>query len=292
MPSSDLYLSRALAACFDGDGVGINAGDGGVGGSATDGLSAGEGTGGATGTVAGKTFTQDDLNRILADDRRKHQTQLAKVETTYKELLANNKSLSEKERSTLEENLATIQGQLRTKEQQANFEKKQLEEEFVVKLQGAEQQRQEWESRYRQETVERAIFDAAVGGDAYRPQQIINELRAYAKLVEVIDQKTSKATGKFKTVIEFPDVDRTTGEPTILTLSPEDAVKRMKELPELFGNMFRSNVVSGIGSNSATGGFAPGSGGKIDLRKLTPQQYREIRAKNPELLGLRPVGRR
>ena len=32
-------------------------------------------------------------------------------------------------------------------------------------------------------------------------------------------------------------------------------------------------------------------GGRIDVRKLTPQQYREIRAKNPELLGLAPKRR-
>ena len=60
----------------------------------------------------------------------------------------------------------------------------------------------------------------------------------------------------------------------------------MKELPDIWGNLFRSGVVSGIGSRSATGGLMPGQGGQIDVRKLTPQQYREIRAKNPELLGL------
>jgi hypothetical protein len=49
--------------------------------------------------------------------------------------------------------------------------------------------------------------------------------------------------------------------------------------------------VSGIGSSSATGGLMPGKGGQIDVRKLTPQQYREIRAKNPELLGLAPKRR-
>jgi hypothetical protein len=55
--------------------------------------------------------------------------------------------------------------------------------------------------------------------------------------------------------------------------------------------MFRSGVVSGIGSGSATGGLMPGQGGKIDVRKLTPTQYREIREKNPELLGLAPKRR-
>ena len=62
----------------------------------------------------------------------------------------------------------------------------------------------------------------------------------------------------------------------------------MKELPELYGNLFKSGVVSGIGGNSATGGLAPGANGQVDVRKLSPTQYREIREKNPELLGLRP----
>jgi hypothetical protein len=61
----------------------------------------------------------------------------------------------------------------------------------------------------------------------------------------------------------------------------------MKELSAVYGNLFKSGVVSGIGSSSATGGLASGSGGKIDVRKLTQQQYMEIREKNPELLGLR-----
>jgi len=85
-------------------------------------------------------------------------------------------------------------------------------------------------------------------------------------------------------------VDATTNEQVIMTRSPEEAVKRMKELPE-WANLFKSGVVSGIGSSSATGGLIPGQGGKIDVRKLTPQQYREIRSKNPELLGLAPKRR-
>ena len=59
----------------------------------------------------------------------------------------------------------------------------------------------------------------------------------------------------------------------------------MKDLPQVFGNLFKSGVVSGVGSGSGPGTPA---GGKLDLRKLTQQQYMEIRAKNPELLGLRP----
>jgi hypothetical protein len=62
-------------------------------------------------------------------------------------------------------------------------------------------------------------------------------------------------------------------------------MKAMQAKPNAYGNLFKSGVVSGIGSGSGPG--TP-SGGKLDLRNLTMQQYLELRAKNPELLGLRP----
>ena len=94
-------------------------------------------------------------------------------------------------------------------------------------------------------------------------------------MIEVMDEKTGKGTGKYKPVVEMPDVDATTGEQVVMTRTPEEAVKRMKELPEMYGNLFRSGVVSGIGSSSATGGLASGAGGKIDVKNLTPSSTRK-----------------
>jgi hypothetical protein len=63
-------------------------------------------------------------------------------------------------------------------------------------------------------------------------------------------------------------------------MSPAAAVKRMKELAEVHGNLFKSNVVSGVGGSSGTA-----NPGKIDMRKLTPQQYAKLRRENPSALG-------
>jgi hypothetical protein len=98
------------------------------------------------------------------------------------------------------------------------------------------------------------------------------------------DEKTGKPTGKFKVVVDFPDRDES-GAAVTRELSSREATKRMKEQPDQWGNFFRANVVSGIGSGS--GGGTPTGNGKIDVRKLTQQQYMELREKNPELLGLR-----
>jgi hypothetical protein len=133
--------------------------------------------------------------------------------------------------------------------------------------------------------VARSLQDAAVMADAFQPSQVVTLLKHMTRLVEEVDDKTGKSTGRFQIVVDFPDVDAD-GNPTIAVHTPAGAVKRMKDLPETYGNLFKSGVVSGIGANSSTG-VMPGSNGKIDLRKLTPAQYRELREKNPAALGLK-----
>lgn len=270
MLKNDLYLSKGLVSCYEGEG--------------DDDAAAAAAAAAAAGDPPAKTFTQEEVNRILADDKRKHQAALLKTETTYKDMLASNQSLTAKERATLEENLQMVQGQLRTKEEQAKMERKQLEEELSGKIKSANDKAVEWEGRYKNETVARSLQDAAVSADAFNPSQIVTILKPWTKLVEDIDEKSGKSTGRFKSVVEFPDVD-SEGQPTISTRTPADAVKRMKDLPETYGNLFKSNVVSGIGSNSTTGS-TPGNGKKLDLSKLTTEQYRELRKTNPGALGL------
>jgi len=275
-----MYQSRPWESCFEGE-------DAAAAAAATAAAVAAAATAAAAGVVTGdKTFTQEEMNRILAEDKRKHQAQLQKMESQLTEL-AKSKTLTDQERATLKENLDAIAGQLRTKEQQAQLEKRQMEEAHATKMAEADQKAQVWESLYRDSTIARSLQDAAVKHEAFNTSQIVTQLKPWTRLIEIMDEKTSKGTGKYQVVVEMPDVDPTTGQPVPFTGTPEDAVKRMKEMPEQWGNLFKSGVVSGIGSSSATGGLIPGQGGKIDVRKLTPQQYREIRSKNPELLGLR-----
>jgi len=276
------YLSCAQVSCFDGEGAG-------------DGVPAPvpvpvPAPAPAPIPAAGTRFTQDDVNRFLADDRRKHQTHLAQMEVKLQEVL-NDKTMGEAARKALEENLSAIQGQLRTKEQQLALEKKQLEDVHGQRVVELEKKAQMWEVMFRDSTVERALQDAAIKNDAFNAEQIVVQLRAHTKLLEVVDEKTGKPIGKYRPMVEMNEVDPKTGEPVVMVRTPEEAVKRMKEMPEVWGNLFKSGVVSGIGSGTATGGQLPG-GGRVDVRKLTPQQYRELRDKNPETLGLRPNRRR
>jgi hypothetical protein len=90
---NSLYLSRAVLASFEGE-AGAGAGDLGTGaaaGAGAGGAVAGAGVGASAGAGAGagdSRFTQDDVNRMLADDRRKHQAQVQRVEKLLEEASA------------------------------------------------------------------------------------------------------------------------------------------------------------------------------------------------------------
>jgi len=184
-----------------------------------------------------------------------------------------------------------VQGQLRSKEEQLLLEKKQIEEAYANKMQDMEKKAAHFETLYRDSTIERALQDAAVKHEAWSPSQVVSLLRLQTKMIEETDTKTGKLTGKYKPMVEMQALNTTTGEMETKAYTPEDAVKKMKDTPDVWGNLFRSGVVSGIGAGTATGGLSPGQGGRLtaaQLRNMTQEQYLEIRAKHPELLGLRP----
>ena len=137
---------------------------------------------------------------------------------------------------------------------------------------------------FRSEKIDRSLLDAA-GSDAFNPSLIVDLLRPITDLKEEAGEDGTP-TGKLVPMVNFNDIDEKTGEPIKTLRTPAEAVKRMKELPEQYGGLFKSNVVSGVGAGSAEGSV--GKSGPVDINKLTPEQYRKLRKENPEALGLPP----
>lgn len=296
-------FASAWLVCFDGDGSGAGgSGDGGAGdGSAGDG-GAGAGDGGAGdgrvgdgGTGAGgagagdggakKTFTQEEVNELLAKNKRTLQAKLSAAEKAHQQLLEN-KHLTEDERTRLETSLEELRSASRTKEQQLIHEKKQLEERLSNQLKEAQEKVTKTWQMYENSTIERALVDAAIANEAYNPDQVATLLRRSAKLVEKKDEQ-GKSLGSYEVMVELADQHAETGEPLITTRTPDAAVKRMKELKQNL-NLFKSGVVSGLGSHSATGGVTPGKNGRLSreqIANLSQDQYNRIRKENPALLG-------
>jgi hypothetical protein len=216
-----------------------------------------------------KTFTQADLDKALAADKRTHQAQYTKLEKQLQDTLATAK-LSTDERAKMEESLEDVRKQLRSKEEQAKLDKKKLEDEYTGKLTAAEQRAAAAEKRWQDSAIERSLRDAAAAEDAFNPDILVTVLRSQTKLVD------DKPTVEFETVNDK-------GEAVTLMLTPLEAIKKLKEDAARFGNLFKSGVVGGIGGTGSAGTLPKG---KVDVKNLSMEQYMKLRKENPAALGL------
>ena len=233
-----------------------------------------------------KAFNQEDLNTFLADDRRRHQEKYRKLEGAYEEMLAD-KNLANDQRSKFEAELQDLQKSFRTIEQQQEYERKQERIRFSQEMAGYKEAATKWEHMYKDSVIHRSLQDAAVSAGAFNPSQVVNLLSPMTQMRPIVDENGVELEDKMDPKVDFPDIDEKTGESITTLRTPQEAVQRMKELSEHHGNLFRANVVSGIGSGAATGGVTSGEGSRIDVTKLTAEQYRKMRKENPGALGLR-----
>ena len=180
-------LLKPWVVLFDGDGdaggdaggdSGGDAGDGGDGGAG-----GGDTGGGAGGDDAGKVFSQGEVNRMLADDRRKHKAQTEKAIGEL-EALKTKASLTETERKDLESRIDTMKSELLTKEQLAKKEKDRLEKLHKKDVETLTSERDTWKTKYTTSTIKRAITDEAVTAKAFVPEQIIAMLYPDTRLLK------------------------------------------------------------------------------------------------------------
>ncbi len=239
-----------------------------------------------------KVFNQEQVNAIVAADRRKlaeaHQavtTKYQELEGMYKNALED-KNLTAEARSQLEAKLEDVQKTFLTKEETLIAEKKKVEESLSKEANQWKDAAVRWENQFKQTLMDRTLQDAAVQHEAFNPSQMIALLRPMTKVSEKLDEQ-GKGTGSYEVIVDLADINSETGSPQVTRRAPEDAVKRMKELRDLYGNLFKPNVVSGIGAGTAQGGA---SSGKIDKQKLTTAEYMRLRKENPEALGLKSRG--
>lgn len=198
-------------------------------------------------------FSQDDVNRMMAQARREGQAALQKAMDEVNALSAK-VQLTSGERSELEARIETLNNQLLTKDELQKKEAAKAAKKYQDEIQALTADLDSWKHKYENATIIRALSDAAEKNQAYRTSQIIAILRDKTRLVEDLDQD-GKPTGEMIPQVSFQDVDGN-GNPVSLTLSPSEAVKRMQEMEE-FANLFVTDGVGGFGGRSKPGTKKP-----------------------------------
>lgn len=220
---------------------------------------------------ANKTFTQDQVNKMLAEDRRKHKAQVDK-HVTELEQLKKSKSLSDQERSNLTTKIEELQNSVLTKEQRAQKEKEKLEKDLKTTTEQLTASRDEWKDRFHTTQIKQAITSEAATHKAFDSDALIAILGPSTRLVEVHDE-SNNPTGEFVPKTKFKDRDKE-GKDVTLDLTVPEVVSRMKELPK-YGYLFETTAAAGVGAGRQAGG----RGGDVDPASMTTTQYREWRKK-------------
>lgn len=212
-----------------------------------------------------KTFTQDEMNKIIQERTAEYANKHNKVKEQLEALTKQSAGTAD-ERKALQDKMLELQSTLRTKEEQAAFEKKKLEEDSKSAIDKVTSERDQWADRYKRREITSSIANAATANDAYRAEQIVELLSPKAKLVEAVDNE-GKPTGEMEVKIKWNDVDKD-GNPVEMTLSPAETVKAMKQ-KENFANLF-------VAKEGGTG-FVPTRGaqyaGSTDPDKMTMSDY-------------------
>ena len=217
------------------------------------------------------SLTQSDLNRMMADNRKKLTTENENLVASL-ETLQETARMSDEERGSLADTIETLRKQTLTQEEIAKRELAKKQTEFQTTAKRLEVERDSWKERYTGALIGRSLVDAAVQHAAYDPEQITGILGSKTRLVETLDDD-GKPTGQHEVMVDFDTVD-SDGKSVTLTLSPAETVKSMKET-ERFANLFVAKGSQGLGlhGNEQAGSDAPPD----DMN-----QYMEWRKRHPQ----------
>lgn len=178
----------------DGAGGGDGSGDGGDG-------DAGGASGGGGG--AGKSFDQTQVNAIVKREKEKMEAKFKeKIQEQLNEVneLKKSKDLTEKQRKTLDERAASLQAELLTEREKAEAEKRRADEKHKTEMDGVSKERDTWQHRFENQTIETAILAAAAKHDAYNAKQVIGLVKDLVNVSPVLDDE-GNPTDKFDTSI-------------------------------------------------------------------------------------------
>ncbi len=225
---------------------------------------------------------QEFFNRKLADERRALQNQNNKTIDELKKLQIAT-GTTEQQKKELQERINELQRQYLSKEEIQKQEQERTQREFQQQLQQHKSEAEQWKNRFHETAITRALQDEAISFEAFNPNQIIDLLQTRTKLVDEKDTD-GNSTGRLLPRVALVESD-SEGKPVTLDLTVKEALQRMKNTPDKYGNLFKSTLAGGLGQSGSTSG-AGGKGGKPNFSKMSPAEWQEYKKKNPTLAGL------
>ena len=227
-----------------------------------------------------KVTTQDQLNAVLKREKEKFRKEREKLVAQLEQHSQSTK-LTTEQKDALEAQVEELRQANMTAEERARHQQTKLEKDYSGKLESATSSAKTWEARYQDLKIGYEIKGAAVSHEVLPNNIEFVEawLRPRTRMVQDVGED-GRLADHWTAKVKFDDADKA-GKPIILDLTVTDAVKRMKELPERYGNLFKGAASGGLGGNTGSQGKAP------DVKAMSTAEYLERRKKDPASLGLK-----
>ena len=220
------------------------------------------------------TEQQAFVNSIVAEERRKLQAKNDQL-ITQLSTEQNRAGTSEAEKAALQERIESLKAEFATKDELTQRDTKKKLTELEQKLKQEASEKSTWKTRFESNKKKVDLTSAAEQGKAFSAEQVVLVLEPNARLVEVVGED-GKPTGEYETKVRIATTDKD-GKAVTLDLTPTEAVKQLKEMPEKYGNLFISGANGGLGGGNL--GRGGSKGGPADKATLSTAEYMAERRK-------------
>lgn len=198
-----------------------------------------------TTTTTPQTYTQEQVQEML---RKETETLKKQNSATIAQLEGLKKAagLTQKERDELQTQINNLQSLNLSKEEQARQEADRLRRTYEEEKNSISTERDTWKGKYENFRMRAEITKAAADLNAFNANQITELLLPKAKVVTQKEMVNGEEVLSEITIVSVQAYDKA-GKPVTLDLPAKDAIAKMKELPDDYGNLFRSDAKGGTG---------------------------------------------
>lgn len=222
---------------------------------------------------ASKTFTQADVDKMMAEHRKSLQAENKNLADELQKL-RETANLTQAEKDALDARIQNLQNQHQSKEQAAAAEIEKMKKLLATETEKLSAEGKKWHGEFNNLLIENAIVTGANKFSAANHEQLLDMLKTKAKVVEEVDDQ-GKPTGKFVAKIPVSVLNPKSNTWELIEYPIVEGIGKMRENPAN-ANLFLTDGKPGYGGNPGSG-----SGGNktLDWKNMTPEQHREARKK-------------
>jgi polyhydroxyalkanoate synthesis regulator phasin len=174
-----------------------------------------------------KTFTQDEVNAMMAQHKKSMREELDKLKKAGDPV-------------ALQKKIKELSDSFATKEELTKQEQEALRTDYENRLKSATESAGNWENRFRQTVTQTEITKAASKYDAWDAEQLGLIVGPNTRVVEDLDAQ-GQPTGNFKVMTKITIDGKT------LELPTDEAVGKLREQKQ-FANQFKIKGQPGLGA--------------------------------------------